>query len=44
VEITSPEAAGLSFVDKDQVWTVKTKGANAPSLLHEVASSVKISQ
>ena len=44
VEITSPEAAGLSFVDKDEVWTVKAKGADAPSLLHEVASRIKLSQ
>ena len=41
VEITSPEAAGLSFVNEDEVWMVKSEGVNAPSLLHEVASRLK---
>jgi hypothetical protein len=44
VEITSPEAAGLSFVDKDEVWIVKAKGADAPSLLHKVVSRIKLSE
>jgi hypothetical protein len=42
VEITSPEAAGLSFVNEDEVWIVKAKGVDAPSLLHEVASRLKL--
>jgi hypothetical protein len=44
VEIASAEAAGLSFVNEDEVWVVKTKGIGAPSLLHEVASRIKLSQ
>jgi hypothetical protein len=43
VEIASPEAAGLSFVNEDEVWVVKAKGVDALSSLHEVASRMKLS-
>jgi hypothetical protein len=43
VEIASPETAGLAFVNEDEVWVVKAKGVDAPSLLHEVASQMKLS-
>jgi hypothetical protein len=42
-EITSREAAGLLFINQDEVWVVKTQGVGAPSLLHEVASRLKLS-
>jgi hypothetical protein len=44
VEILSSEAEGLSFLNEDEVWIVKAKGADARSLLHEVASQIKLSQ
>ena len=42
-EIILPDKAGLSFVNEDEVWAVIAKGIDAPSLLHNVASRVKIS-
>jgi Transglutaminase-like superfamily len=43
LETNSPEDAGLSFVDEDEVWIVRVKGADAPSVLHEVAFRMKLS-
>jgi len=44
LETSSPEDAGLSFVDEDQVWIVRAKGADAPSVLHEVAFRMTLSR
>jgi hypothetical protein len=42
-EITSPSYAALSLVNEDEVWLVRARGSNAPSLLHEVASRMEFS-
>ena len=44
LETSSPEDAALSFVDEDQVWIVRSKGAHAPSVLHQVASRMRLSR
>jgi Transglutaminase-like superfamily len=44
LETSSPEDAGLSFVDEDQVWIVRAKGTDAPSVLHEVAFRMTLSR
>ncbi|HEU0005273.1 MAG TPA: transglutaminase-like domain-containing protein [Terriglobia bacterium] len=44
LETSSPEDAALSFVDEDQVWIVRAKGTDAPSVLHEVAFRMALSR
>jgi hypothetical protein len=42
-EITSHSYAALSLINEDEVWLVRARGSNAPSLLHEVASRMEFS-
>jgi hypothetical protein len=44
VEISSPERAGLAFIDEGQVWVLSARGAEAAHWLREVASHMKLRQ
>jgi hypothetical protein len=44
LETSSPKDAALSFVDEDEVWIVRVKGAGAPSVLHEVGLRMTLSR